>query len=200
MSVNITDSSTFTSPIVAPADGDAATAASVVVGMQGLANRTKYLSDNLLLAQSRQFAVFDVSATGGPSGASANLTEASDPLVGYSVASFGAYPNGDGVVFPAIGWYLLNLSGEFQYSNTTNPAAMRAELLLVDASGVAVSDIGIAAATRLSASTSDLFSLNIGAIVEITSTSTRRVIVSVNNYTSSYTTNGPCRLSVVRLL
>ena len=43
MSSNIADVSTFTSPIQVPADGDAANAASVTVGFQGLANRTTYL-------------------------------------------------------------------------------------------------------------------------------------------------------------
>lgn len=39
MPQNITDVSTFTDPVVAPADGDARNAASVLVGMQALANR-----------------------------------------------------------------------------------------------------------------------------------------------------------------
>lgn len=43
MPANITDSNAFTSPIVAPVDGDAATAASVLAAIQGLANRTAYL-------------------------------------------------------------------------------------------------------------------------------------------------------------
>lgn len=43
MPSNIADVSTFTSPIQVPADGDAANAASVSTGFQGLANRTTYL-------------------------------------------------------------------------------------------------------------------------------------------------------------
>jgi hypothetical protein len=47
MPQNIADSLVFTSPIVAPADGDAETASSVLTGMQGLANRTA-LANNVL--------------------------------------------------------------------------------------------------------------------------------------------------------
>ncbi len=43
MPQNITDVSTFTSPIVAPADGDPENAASVVTAIQGLSNRTRSL-------------------------------------------------------------------------------------------------------------------------------------------------------------
>lgn len=42
MSANLTDSGTFTNPIVAPADGDAANGTTFQAGLQGLANRTRY--------------------------------------------------------------------------------------------------------------------------------------------------------------
>ena len=45
MPANVTDSSTFTSPIVVPTDGDTRNAASVLTAFQGLANRTKYPYD-----------------------------------------------------------------------------------------------------------------------------------------------------------
>jgi len=41
MPQNITDVDVFTDPIVAPADGDALDAASALVGLQGLSNRTR---------------------------------------------------------------------------------------------------------------------------------------------------------------
>lgn len=49
MSVNVTDVSTFTDPIVAPAGGDllAAAAAGGLASLQGLSNRTRYLLDTL---------------------------------------------------------------------------------------------------------------------------------------------------------
>lgn len=47
MPANVTDSSTFTSPIVVPTDGDTRNAASVLTAFQGLANRTKYVKDFL---------------------------------------------------------------------------------------------------------------------------------------------------------
>ena len=47
MPQNITDSNAFTTPIVAPADGDAGLASSVLTGFQGLANRTYYLQQLL---------------------------------------------------------------------------------------------------------------------------------------------------------
>lgn len=45
MSHSLTDVSTFSSPVVAPDDLDALTAASVSTPLQSLANRTKFLSD-----------------------------------------------------------------------------------------------------------------------------------------------------------
>lgn len=45
MPTNITDVYAFTAPVVAPADGDALTAASAVTALQALANRTKFLND-----------------------------------------------------------------------------------------------------------------------------------------------------------
>lgn len=47
MPQNIIDVSTFTDPIVAPVDGDAAIGASVLAGFQGLTNRTRYIEDQL---------------------------------------------------------------------------------------------------------------------------------------------------------
>lgn len=44
MPQDITDVAVFTAPIVAPADGDPENAASVLTGLQGLANRTAYLN------------------------------------------------------------------------------------------------------------------------------------------------------------
>lgn len=41
MPQNITDVNTFTDPIVSPSEGDPATAASVLLGLQGLSNRTR---------------------------------------------------------------------------------------------------------------------------------------------------------------
>jgi hypothetical protein len=48
MPTNLTDVSTFSSPVAVPASGDSRTAASVSTPFQSLANRTKYLYDALL--------------------------------------------------------------------------------------------------------------------------------------------------------
>jgi hypothetical protein len=48
MPVNITDVSTFTDPITAPAGADARTASSVADSIQKLANRTRYLLNQLI--------------------------------------------------------------------------------------------------------------------------------------------------------
>lgn len=63
MPTNITDVSAFTSPVVAPADGDTRNAASVNVAFQSLADRTRILLDALIvrLVWSGDFAV----ASGG---------------------------------------------------------------------------------------------------------------------------------------
>jgi hypothetical protein len=57
MPVNITDVSSFTAPIQAPADGDAATGANFDLGIQGLANRTLWLKTQLLLLDPNQTGV-----------------------------------------------------------------------------------------------------------------------------------------------
>lgn len=61
MPTNLTDVSAFTSPVVAPADGDTRNAASVNVAFQSLADRTRILLDALIvrLVWSGDFAVAD---------------------------------------------------------------------------------------------------------------------------------------------
>lgn len=54
MPTNLVDSGTFTSPIVAPTDGDALNAASVVTGLQGLANRTRFLFNQAMIIGYRE--------------------------------------------------------------------------------------------------------------------------------------------------
>lgn len=48
MPTTITDVSTFTTPVLGPAGGEARTAASVLTGLQALANRTAYINDRLV--------------------------------------------------------------------------------------------------------------------------------------------------------
>src|SRR6266851_4334728 len=72
MPQNITDVIAYTSPIVAPQDGDAETAGSVLTGIQGLANRSVYLNNILnttgvTLIRSGSAATMQAIAT-GPNG------------------------------------------------------------------------------------------------------------------------------------
>lgn len=95
MPQDVTDVSTFTSPIVAVADGDAATAADFLAATQGLANRTKYLDDNKLQLDGNgtlditvPSGVFPaVAGVGGP--ISATTTTAGAGLQGTGGASSG---------------------------------------------------------------------------------------------------------------
>lgn len=63
MPVNITDVYAFTSPVVAPVDGDAATAASVNTAIQALSNRTKYLNDLTIKAVSNTNNALNLTST-----------------------------------------------------------------------------------------------------------------------------------------
>jgi hypothetical protein len=60
MPQNITDTSAFTSPVVAPVDGEAANAASLLAALQPLSNRTRYLL-NLLEAAAPLTKVIELS-------------------------------------------------------------------------------------------------------------------------------------------
>lgn len=62
MPQNLTDSSTFTTPVVAPTGGDVRNAASVVTALQALANRTKYLNDALILGATKAKSYADAAA------------------------------------------------------------------------------------------------------------------------------------------
>jgi len=123
MPTNLVDSGTFTSPIVAPTDGDALNAASVVTGLQGLANRTYYNSINVAGLQTRTFGVtatqkklmlpiaglivntntrFAQTFAGAPQ--QTDVTDAgfistqpvSIPVVGGAIVEFGCYRQGGG--------------------------------------------------------------------------------------------------------
>lgn len=48
MPTNITDSNTWTTPLVAPSDGDAVTGASIQTPVQGVGNRTEFLRKRIL--------------------------------------------------------------------------------------------------------------------------------------------------------
>ncbi len=189
MSVNITDSSTFTSPIVAPADGDAATAASVVVGMQGLANRTKYLSDNLLLAQSRQFGRFALSGASLVGGGSISIAETSDPISGYSVAS------GE-ITLPSVGWYLALASMRLSCDGASNPQSIAASIVF------AGSALAVLQWNRYSATTAEFASVCGSAIFECTNISSQKLSAISNTSGLNVIHSFPeySHLSVIRLL
>src|SRR5690349_19116610 len=62
MPKNLTDVSSFTSPIVVPVGGDVRNAESVETPFQGLSNRTKYLYDAIVNGVSRLRQAADIAA------------------------------------------------------------------------------------------------------------------------------------------
>ena len=84
----ISETSVYETEVIGPDDGDTRNAASVRVGMQDLANRTKYLNDNKALSASPTFtgtATFSgqINATGGISLTSVE-TQGSGGYVGFN--------------------------------------------------------------------------------------------------------------------
>lgn len=94
MPQNITDVYAFTSPVVAPDDGDAATAASVLTGLQGLANRTKYLNDLTVKAVSNTNNAIVISANT----TNTDCINATGNGLGSGIVGNGGASNGVGVL------------------------------------------------------------------------------------------------------
>jgi hypothetical protein len=106
MPTNITDTAAFTSPVVVPADGEGATSASLLLGLQPLANRTAFLKtfvDNGIVTIRT---VADFTALSA-------LTGMADGEVAY-VVDYGLYKYDAGSsATPASVWILTSAAGRW---------------------------------------------------------------------------------------
>lgn len=102
MPANLTDSNTFTDPIVVPTDGDALTGASNALEAQGLANRTRFLKNYAdAIALTTHFGVYTVDGAAVASGSKFTLTQVGE-FGGFSLA-------GNEVTVPGAGDYLISV-------------------------------------------------------------------------------------------
>lgn len=120
MAHTLTEASAFGSSVTVPDDGDAENVASVNVAFQTLANRTKYLNDQLALASAALLAgqvAADVAISGSGIAETAKFTLAiTTQSGGFSIDS------GQNLVLPAGAGalYLLMLHFEFDHSATAS--------------------------------------------------------------------------------
>jgi hypothetical protein len=95
MSTILTETSTFSATVTVPSDGDPGAAASVIVGMQSLTNRTKYLNDTIValaarvttLEHSYYWAMYVPTSNSIGATSLLLLSETYDPQAAFSVAS-----------------------------------------------------------------------------------------------------------------
>jgi hypothetical protein len=120
MTINLTDSDTFTSAIAAPADGDPANGTTFQVGLQGLANRTHYLN---VRRASMDAALSGVGKTWANLAMSASLVSINTKfgLSGTVTGGDAAITGGDTLTFSQSGLYFLTAQAALQAGDTANP-------------------------------------------------------------------------------
>lgn len=107
MPANLTDSNAFSGPVVAPADGDAANAASIVQGLQPLANRTYYVQQLAEVLGIKKIRAGDAAAMQAATGIANKtmwLLEGGGAFKGiYVYDSASAFVSDNEFVYPATG-------------------------------------------------------------------------------------------------
>lgn len=164
MTVNITDADTFTTTVVAPADGDAVTGASIVQPVQDLADRTYFLKqryDEFTVA----YAVYEFGdGTAIASGSNQPLTLKAQ-AGGYSMTS-------NEIEVPAAGLYFVSFTGLMTASSAASYPAGVSARLITSASIAAVYGECISGRTDQDGS---YFSAT--GVLDITNTSTEKIEV-----------------------
>lgn len=112
MPSNITDVDEFTDPVQGPTDGEAATGASVLLGLQDLANRTRYLK-NQLEAPQFDSARGQYAVSGTPDG-SFRLVLTATSVNELTLAS-------REVTIVTAGLYIMTLALEIKNTSITDP-------------------------------------------------------------------------------
>lgn len=139
----ITDSSEWTDPIQAPADGDPANGTTFKVAPQGLSNRTRYLK-NGLDALSDTVLLGEYTFSGVISNSQKATLVSTYQDTGFSLSS-------DTITLPGDGVYIVTISAEVEKSATANPQYI----------GLTVSGFSFSAFTyRYSANAADLVRVN----------------------------------------
>lgn len=167
MPSNITDVSTFTSPVTTVSDGDAASAANFAVAIQGLANRTRYLKDSFI-------GVATVVAMAAREAATGDIVLVNDPT-GDGPQGFYVFLAGDATA-TSLPWVKLG-------TNVTTPGAWFHELYAIKGatSGIALIDSsGFAAQYPHYGQRNDVYVASVGAF-----STTSTVIVAVTGTTTS---------------
>jgi len=127
---NITDANVFTDPVNTPLDGESANGSSVLDALQDLANRTRFLKNQVdaTNATAASGAVIrsqwaEYRMTGDPVAGSGEptLTELSDPAAAYSLVA-------DRIQVPAAGTY--RVSAGFSAKSADTGASKRLRVLL----------------------------------------------------------------------
>lgn len=118
---NITPVSAFTSPVQAPADGDAANDATFALAPQALTNRTEHNKDRLDgLSTSASFTVGTSSTTSG-----SNYTFTADA---GDTGDFTLTSGDTEIQVPFAGRWLVIVSGSVSTTDATNPIEFRHDL------------------------------------------------------------------------
>ncbi len=131
MTTILTETSTFTATVAAPADGDSANGATFSTGLQSLANRTKYLNDQ------RAIHAADIAALEAADTASAAAVSYRGYLSGSAIAYAGTitlngliqYPIGswslasNEIQVPSAGVYRVSVIARVTSTGTDNPTS-----------------------------------------------------------------------------
>lgn len=120
MTVSLTDSDAYTSPVVVAADGEAANSASLIQGFQPLANRTHYLNQRRI---SLEAVVGGVGKTFANLGVSGGLVAAGVKfgLFGTVTGGDAAITGGDTLTFSQAGLYWFAAQMAITAGDVANP-------------------------------------------------------------------------------
>ena len=182
MTANITDSDTFTDPIVVPVDGEADDQVAFALAPQGLANRTAYLK-NIVDA----VATYTVTGTVA-AGSAFTLTEVLNPESAYTLAT-------NEITVPKAGLYLVSLYGTCQTADATNPSQCGAFASVAGGATFGTDAAGVVG-TRFSTSTGDKVNASFCGVVQVDNVS--KTIQVKSTGTANITINSGV-LQVVRV-
>ncbi len=158
MPTNVVDSDVWTTTLQVPNDvTEVANQASLLLFVQGLANRTTYLKNRL-----GSSARYTPSGAGVATGAKFTLALVERSDTGYSLAS-------DEVQVPAAGWYRISVSALVANSDLTNPLAICARLK------VGATTVLDAFGMRFTGSAGDPAACSGSVDVQITTPSTQKI-------------------------
>jgi hypothetical protein len=160
MSANLVDVDAFTSPVVVPVDGDALTSASVIQGLQPLANRTANLNGRLTATDATLSGVGKTYASLAVSG-SAVAINAKFGLSGAVTGGDASITGGDTLTFSQSGLYLVTAQMSLAAGDLANPTLTGFNM---DVGGATVL---AAEGTRFSGDVDDLVFLTITMVLAV---------------------------------